>query len=111
MIKRILREIPYSRLNGSREIRVTGNMNFSFQYVNGGMLVVMLNKQGICASAGSACTSNSGKHSHVLLALGLDEKIAEVSLRLTINHTITHREADYVVECIKKDVARLRELA
>ena len=61
MIKRILREIPYSRLNGSRECRVTGNMNFSFQYVNGGMLVVMLNKQGICASAGSACTSNSGK--------------------------------------------------
>jgi cysteine desulfurase len=111
MIKRILREIPYSRLNGSREIRVTGNMNFSFQYVNGGMLVVMLNKQGICASAGSACTSNSGKPSHVLLALGLDEKIAEGSLRLTINHTITHREADYVVECIKKDVARLRELA
>ena len=85
MIKRILREIPYSRLNGSRECRVTGNMNFSFQYVNGGMLVVMLNKQGICASAGS--------------------------VRLTINHTITHREADYVVECIKKDVARLRELA
>ena len=111
MIKRILREIPYSRLNGSRECRVTGNMNFSFQYVNGGMLVVMLNKQGICASAGSACTSNSGKPSHVLLALGLDEKIAESSLRLTINHTITHREADYVVECIKKDVARLRELA
>ena len=111
MIKRILREIPYSRLNGSRESRVTGNMNFSFQYVNGGMLVVMLNKQGICASAGSACTSNSGKPSHVLLALGLDEKIAEGSLRLTINHTITHREADYVVECIKKDVARLRELA
>ena len=71
----------------------------------------MLNKQGICASAGSACTSNSGKPSHVLLALGLDEKIAEGSLRLTINHTITHREADYVVECIKKDVARLRELA
>ena len=111
MIKRILREIPYSRLNGGREQRVTGNMNFSFQYVNGGMLVVMLNKQGICASAGSACTSNSGKPSHVLLALGLDEKIAEGSLRLTINHTITHREADYVVECIKKDVARLRELA
>ena len=111
MIKRILREIPYSRLNGSRESRVTGNMNFSFQYVNGGMLVVMLNKQGICASAGSACTSNSGKPSHVLLALGLDEKIAEGSLRLPINHTITHREADYVVECIKKDVARLRELA
>ena len=111
MIKRILREIPYSRINGSRESRVTGNMNFSFQYVNGGMLVVMLNKQGICASAGSACTSNSGKPSHVLLALGLDEKIAEGSLRLTINHTITHREADYVVECIKKDVARLRELA
>lgn len=111
IIKRILREIPYSRLNGSRECRVTCNMNFSFQYVNGGMLVVMLNKQGICASAGSACTSGSGKPSHVLLALGLDERIAEGSLRLTINHTITHREADYVVECIKKDVARLRELA
>ncbi|MFR2511248.1 MAG: hypothetical protein ACLS9K_03300 [Lachnospira eligens] len=49
-------------------------MNFSFQYVNGGMLVVMLNKQGICASAGSACTSNSGKPSHVLLALDLMKK-------------------------------------
>ena len=85
-------------------------MNFSFQYVNGGMLVVMLNKQGICASAGSACTSNSGKPSHVLLGIGLDDELAESSLRLTINHTITHREADYVVECIKKDVEKLRKL-
>ena len=74
MIKRILREIPYSRLNGSREIRVTGNMNFSFQYVNGGMLVVMLNKQGICASAGSACTSNSGKLHMSFLHLDLMKK-------------------------------------
>ena len=110
MIKRILREVPHSRLNGDRDKRVTGNMNFSFQYVNGGMLVVMLNKQGICASAGSACTSGTGNPSHVLLAIGLDNNLAESSLRLTINHTITHVEADYVVECIKKDVARLREL-
>lgn len=110
MIKRILREVPHSRLNGDRDKRVTGNMNFSFQYVNGGMLVVMLNKQGICASAGSACTSGTGKPSHVLLAMGLDNNLAESSLRLTINHTITHVEADYVVECIKKDVAKLREL-
>lgn len=110
MIKRILREIPYSRLNGDLKNRVPGNMNFSFQYANGGMLVVMLNKQGICASAGSACTSNSGKPSHVLLGIGLDDELAESSLRLTINHTITHREADYVVECIKKDVEKLRKL-
>ena len=110
MIKRILREVPHSRLNGDRDKRVTGNMNFSFQYVNGGMLVVMLNKQGICVSAGSACTSGTGKPSHVLLAIGLDNNLAESSLRLTINHTITHVEADYVVECIKKDVAKLREL-
>ena len=74
MIHRVLTEIPFSRLNGDSRKRLPGNMNFSFQFVDGGTLIVMLDKQGICASAGSACSTGSGMPSHVLKSIGLPDE-------------------------------------
>lgn len=110
IIDRVLSEIPDARLNGDREKRVSGNMNFSFKYVDGGMLVAMLDRQGICASAGSACTSGSVKPSHVLKSIGLSDELASAAVRFTINETLTKREADYVVNCLKNNVLTLRRL-
>ncbi|MCI6164137.1 MAG: cysteine desulfurase [Lachnospira sp.] len=110
MIERILREIPYSRLNGNRNKRVSGNMNFSFQYVDGGSLIIMLDRQGICASAGSACASASKEPSHVLKAIGLPDDICNGSVRFTINEQITNNEADYCIKCLKNDIIKLRQL-
>ncbi|MGN0317321.1 MAG: cysteine desulfurase family protein [Lachnospira sp.] len=110
IIDRVLSEIPDSRLNGDVQQRVTGNMNFSFKWVDGGMLVAMLDRQGICASAGSACTSGSRNPSHVLKSIGLSDDLARGSIRFTINEKLTRREADYVVNCLKNNVLTLRQL-
>ena len=84
LIDRVLKEIPYCRLNGHRTDRLPNNANFSFQFVEGESLLIMLDMKGICASSGSACTSGSLDPSHVLLAIGLPHEIAHGSLRLTI---------------------------
>lgn len=110
MKSRILKEIPDVIFNGDEIQRVSGNLNFSFKDITAGTLVVMLDKQGICASAGSACSSGDSKPSHVLKAIGLDDSLASGSLRLTIDHNITMKEADYCVNCIKYDVFKLRNL-
>ena len=83
-ISRIEKEIPYCRLNGDRVKRLPNNINFSFQFVEGESLLIMLDMKGICASSGSACTSGSLDPSHVLLAIGLPHEIAHGSLRLTV---------------------------
>ena len=109
MIHRVLTEIPFSRLNGDSRKRLPGNMNFSFQFVDGGTLIVMLDKQGICASAGSACSTGSGMPSHVLKSIGLPDELNFATVRFTINEEITRQEIDYVVNCLKNDIAQLRE--
>ena len=109
MIHRVLTEIPFSRLNGDSRKRLPGNMNFSFQFVDGGTLIVMLDKQGICASAGSACSTGSGMPSHVLKSIGLPDELSFATVRFTINEEITRQEIDYVVKCLKNDIAQLRE--
>ena len=109
MIHRVLTEIPFSRLNGDSRKRLPGNMNFSFQFVDGGTLIVMLDKQGICASAGSACSTGSGMPSHVLKSIGLPDELSFATVRFTINEEITRQEIDYVVNCLKNDIAQLRE--
>ena len=111
MIRRIEEEIPYCRLNGDREKRLPNNVNFSFQYIEGESLLIMLDMKGICASSGSACTSGSLDPSHVLLAIGLPHEIAHGSLRLTINHETTKEDMDYVVEHLKRIVERLRAMS
>ena len=107
----MLAEVSYTRLNGHRTDRLPNNANFSFQFVEGESLLIMLDMDGICGSSGSACTSGSLDPSHVLLAIGLPHEIAHGSLRLTLSEETTLEDIDYVVECIKKIVARLRSMS
>lgn len=111
LINRILIEIPYCRLNGHKEQRLPNNANFSFRFVEGESLLIMLDMKGICASSGSACTSGSLDPSHVLLAIGLPHEIAHGSLRLTLNEEITKEEIDYVVDNLKEIVSKLRDMS
>lgn len=108
LVNRIMREIPFVRFNGSKTSRLPGNANFSFRYVDGQTLVVMLDMEGVCASSGSACTSGSHAPSHVLSAMGIPENIALGTLRLTVGADTTKEEADRTVNAIKKIVAQLR---
>ena len=111
LIDRVLREIPYTRLNGHRTNRLPNNANFSFQFIEGESLLIMLVMEGICGSSGSACTSGSLDPSHVLLAIGLPHEIAHGSLRLTLSEETTREELDYVVESIRKIVEKLRNMS
>lgn len=111
LIGRIEAEIPYCRLNGDRSRRLPNNVNFSFRFVEGESLLIMLDMEGICASSGSACTSGSLDPSHVLLAIGLPHEIAHGSLRLTLSEETTKEEIDTVVKAVKKIVERLRAMS
>lgn len=111
LIDRMLSEIPYTRLNGHRTRRLPNNANFSFQFIEGESLLIMLDMEGICGSSGSACTSGSLDPSHVLLAIGLPHEIAHGSLRLTLGEETTKEEIDFVVEKTKQIVERLRSMS
>ena len=111
LIERVMAEVSFVRLNGDRTRRLPNNANFSFQFIEGESLLIMLDMKGICASSGSACTSGSLDPSHVLLAIGLPHEIAHGSLRLTLGHENTKEEMDYVVESIKEIVAKLRSMS
>lgn len=111
LIERVLNEIPYSRLNGSKDKRLPGNANFSFGFIEGEGMLLKLDAKGICASSGSACTSGSLDPSHVLLAIGLAHEIAHGSLRLTMNHDNTMEEIDYVVDALKEIIKDLRSMS
>ena len=110
-IARIENEIPYCRLNGDRVKRVPNNINFSFQFVEGESLLIMLDMKGICASSGSACTSGSLDPSHVLLAIGLPHEIAHGSLRMSIGADTTKEDIDYTIDQLKEIVAHLRSMS
>ena len=111
LIKQIYEKIPYCRLNGDRSRRLPGNVNFSFQFVEGESLLIMLDMKGICGSSGSACTSGALDPSHVLLALGLSHELAHGSLRLTLSEENTREEMDTVVEAIAEIVGKLRAMS
>lgn len=111
MISKIEETIPYCRLNGDRQKRLPNNVNFSFQFIEGESLLIMLDMRGICASSGSACTSGSLDPSHVLLAIGLPHEIAHGSLRLTLSEETTKEELDITVEAIAQIVERLRQMS
>ncbi|WOO36755.1 cysteine desulfurase NifS [Anaerocolumna sp. AGMB13020] len=111
LIGRVLKEVPYVRLNGHKTNRLPNNANFAFQFIEGESLLIMLDMQNICASSGSACTSGSLDPSHVLLAIGLPHEIAHGSLRLTLCEENTTEEMDYVVDTIKEIVAKLRSMS
>ena len=107
-IERIEKEIPYVKLNGHREKRLPGHVNFSFRYIEGESILLMLDLNGVAASSGSACSSGSLDPSHVLLAIGLSHEVAHGSLRLTFGRENTLEEIDYVVDKLKEIVERLR---
>ena len=111
LISRIEAEIPYCRLNGDRKKRLPNNVNFSFQFIEGESMLILLDSKGIAASSGSACTSGSLDPSHVLLAIGLPHEIAHGSLRLTLSEENTKEEMDYVVEQLAAILERLRSMS
>lgn len=106
-----LSEIPHSRLNGDREKRVPGTVNFCFEGIEGESLLLMLDEEGIQASSGSACTSGSLDPSHVLLSLGLPHEVAHGSLRLSITEENTEEQIDHILNVVPKVVSYLRDIS
>ena len=106
-----LLKIDSSRLNGDRNCRLPGNVNISFEGVEGESLLLYLDLQGVSASSGSACTSGSLDPSHVLLAIGLPHEVAHGSLRLTLCEANTEEEIDYIIECVPPIIERLRSMS
>ena len=111
MIKRIMSEIPYARVNGSMNDRLPGNVNMGFQFVEGETVLIMLDMEDICASAGSACSSGSIDPSHVLMAIGLPEEIARGSVRFTIGYENTMEEIDRTVDVLKRIIGNQRKMS
>ena len=106
-----LRKIPYSHLNGDREQRVPGIVNFCFEGIEGESLLLLLDMRGISCSSGSACTSGSLDPSHVLLSLGIPHEVAHGSLRLSIDETNTEEQIDYILEAVPQVVSYLRTMS
>ncbi len=110
-INTILEKIPYTRLNGDRQKRLPGNVNFSFEFIEGESLLLLLESKGIYASSGSACTSGSLDPSHVLLSIGLPHEIAHGSLRLSLGEENTEADVDYILEVLPDIVQKLRSMS
>ena len=111
LIRRVENEIPYCRLNGHRTDRLPNNANFSFQFIEGESMLLMLDQNGICGSSGSACTSGSLDPSHVLLAIGVPHEVAHGSLRLTLSDETTKEDLDFTVDKLKEIVQYLRSMS
>lgn len=111
LIDGILNTIPHARLNGHSTDRLPGNINISFEFIEGESMLLLLDMQGIYASSGSACTSGSLDPSHVLLAIGLPHEKAHGSLRLSMGHFTTEADVDYVLEKLPPIVSRLRDMS
>lgn len=110
-IDRVLKEVPFVKLNGSRENRLPANADFSFEYIEGESILFSLDLAGIAVSSGSACSSGSLEPSHVLLALGLPEELAHGSIRFSFGKHNTVEEIDYAVDVLKSAVQKLREMS
>ncbi len=106
-----LTKIPYSKLNGSREARLAGNVNIGFECIEGESILMWLDMAGICASTGSACSSASLDPSHVLLAIGVPHEKAHGSVRLSISHETTDEDINYIIETLPPIVERLRKMS
>ena len=106
-----LDKIPYSELNGDKDLRLPGNVNFCFEGIEGESLLLLLDDKGISASSGSACTSGSLDPSHVLLAIGRPHEVAHGSLRLSLSENNTAEDVDYILEVLPKIVDRLRAMS
>lgn len=109
LIERVIHEIPGVRLNGHRTKRLPGNVSFSFYGVEGGALLILLDEDGICASGGSACNTGESRVSYVIKALGVPEKYAPGTVRLTLCGETERADIDAAIDSLKKNIARLRE--
>ena len=110
-IDRVLKEIPYSYLNGGREFRLPNNANFSFGFIEGESILINLDLSGIAVSSGSACSSGSLEPSHVILALGVPEELAHSSIRFSLGRDTTREEMDYTFKVLKESVEKLRSIS
>lgn len=110
-IAEVEKRIPFVKLNGDRQKRLPGNVNFSFEFIEGESLLLLLDMKGVAASSGSACTSGSLDPSHVLLAIGLPHEKAHGSLRITFGRENTEEDVDYLVEILPGIVQRLRDMS
>ncbi len=108
---RILNEIPDTFVNGTMDGRHPGNLNVTFEYIEGESILLLLNQYGICVSTGSACSSKSLEPSHVLAALGVPDEMIHGTVRFTVGDMTTKEDIDYVVDHLKTVVARLREIS
>ena len=106
-----LDKIPYGELNGDRENRLPATVNFCFEGIEGGALLLLLDDKGICASSGSACTSGSLDPSHVLLAIGRPHEVAHGSLRLSLGNDTTEEDIDYIIRAVTEVVGYLRGIS
>ncbi|MCL1900921.1 MAG: cysteine desulfurase NifS [Firmicutes bacterium] len=111
LIKRVLTEIPYSKLNGHSKMRLSNNANFSFEFIEGESILMMLDINGIAVATGSACSSGSLEPSHVLLACGVPIEVAHGSIRLTIGKSNTIEEIDFTVDTLKTVIEKLRKMS
>lgn len=111
LIDSVIKNVPYTKLNGHRSNRLPNNTNFSFRFIEGESLLIILDTLGICASTGSACSAGSKDPSHVLVAMGKTEDEAHGSLRLTLSDTTTREEVDYVVKSVAESVESLRKMS
>jgi cysteine desulfurase len=111
LLNGILATIPNARLNGHPEKRLPGNLNVSFEFIEGESMLLWLDDEGICGSTGSACTSGSLEPSHVMLAIGLPHEVAHGSLRLTLGNANTEQDVERVLDVLPKVVAKLRDMS
>ncbi len=111
LMAEIKEKVPFCKLNGHPTDRLPNNVNYSFEFIEGESLLIMLDMKGICASSGSACTSGSLDPSHVLLAIGLPHEIAHGSLRVTLGESTTKEQLDTLVESLQSIVKRLRDMS
>ncbi len=110
-IDRVLKEIPYVRFNGNKEHRIPSVANFSFEFVEGEGILMLMDFNGIAVSSGSACSSGSLDPSHVLLAMGVPIEVSHGSIRFSFGKDNTMEEVDYTVDKLKETISKLREMS
>ena len=110
-IKEIESRLKNVKLNGDRVKRLPGNANFSFEFVEGESILLLLDSKGICVSTGSACSSKSLEPSYVLLSIGLPHEIAHGSIRVSIGKHNTKEEVDYLIESVVEVITKLRKMS
>ena len=111
LVKGIVEKIPYTRVNGTFEHRLAGNVNVAFEFIEGESMLLLLDRAGIASSTGSACSSNSLEPSHVLLSIGVPVEVAHGSLRLSLGRDNTEEDVDYILEVLPGIVQRLRDMS